>query len=46
MLHGTKLNLKYKIKLNDEILDPNVSKDGESPNGKLRLGKTVDETLA
>ena len=42
LLYGSKNSLKYKIKLNDKILDS--SKDEASPKlkGKLNVGVTVE----
>lgn len=42
-LYGSKQGLKYKIKLNDQILDPSQAAS-MSPRlkGKLNLGKTVE----
>lgn len=42
-LHGTRSSLKYKIKLNDQILDKeSLRLSGFSPQkGQLKLGKTV-----
>ena len=41
-LYGSKKGLKYKIKLNDKILDS--SKESKSPltKGRLTLGKTIE----
>jgi hypothetical protein len=44
MLHGSKQNLKYKIKLNDQILDPFDTTNKGSPKGKLALGSTVPDS--
>ena len=42
LLYGSKNSLKYKIKLNDKILDS--AKDEVSPKlkGKLNIGKTIE----
>ena len=40
LLHGTRQNHKYKIKLNDQILDPVEQANKTSPKGKLALGTT------
>jgi len=44
MLHGSRQNLKYKIKLNDQILDPDELNGKGSPKGKLALGTTVPDS--
>ena len=43
-LYGSKAGLKYKIKLNDQILDPSGGSNSASPRikGKLVLNKTVE----
>ena len=34
--------MKYKIKLNDQILDPTESSPSPKPQGKVNTGKTVE----
>ena len=43
-LYGSKQSLKYKIKLNDQILDPMDQNAQTSPTGKgkLNLGATIE----
>ena len=46
-LYGSRRGLKYKIKLNDQILDPNAPGPTDSPSlkgGKVKLGKTIQPT--
>lgn len=44
MLHGPKKNLKYQIKLNDEILDKQKRAKAQSQNqGKLIIGPNFAE---
>lgn len=43
MLHGSKQSLKYKIKLNDQILDPNEKDNKSFAQGKLVIGSTVPD---
>ena len=42
-LHGSRQNLKYKIKLNDKILERNEQQERQSPKGKLQTGCTVPD---
>ena len=47
-LFGNRQGLKYQIKLNDEILDPEENRNSVQQNsgrGKVHLGLTVEETL-
>ena len=43
-LYGSRQGLKYKIKLNDRILDKNdMRESSQSPlRGQLKLGKTIE----
>lgn len=42
-LYGSKQGLKYKIKLNDQILDPSQTASlSPQAKGRLNLGKTVE----
>ena len=42
LLYGSKNSLKYKIKLNDKILDTAMGGTSPKLKGKLNLGKTVE----
>ena len=42
MLYGSRQGLKYKIKLNDQILDPAQSDYSPKANGKISVGKTIE----
>ena len=42
LLYGSRQNLKYKIKLNDQILEPGETKDSPTFKGKLSLGSQID----
>jgi len=44
LLYGSRQSLKYKIKLNDKILDPNEADKKMSPRGKVATGITVPDT--
>ena len=41
-MYGSRQGLKYKIKLNDEILDPSQVSQSPTAKGKLNLGKTIE----
>ena len=41
-LYGSRQGLKYKIKLNDKILDPDASNSQSPQRGALKLGKTIE----
>jgi hypothetical protein len=43
-MYGSKQGLMYKIKLNDEILEPSSGDARVSPRGKLATGTTVPDT--
>lgn len=45
-IYGIKHSLKYKIQMNDEILDPVQRSEKHSPKGKLISGITVPDTDA
>lgn len=45
-LQGGRTGLKYKIKLNDEILEPGTGDSRTSPRGKIATGITVPDTEA
>mmetsp|Transcript_37590 Transcript_37590/g.49487 ORF Transcript_37590/g.49487 Transcript_37590/m.49487 type:complete len:150 (+) Transcript_37590:409-858(+) len=42
LLYGSKNSLKYKIKLNDKILDSAKEESSPQLKGKLNLGKTIE----
>lgn len=43
-MYANRQGLKYKIKLNDEILEPGSTDNRTSPRGKLAIGTTVPDT--
>ena len=42
LLYGSRQGLKYKIKLNDQILDPGQASQSPQSKGQIKLGKTVE----
>ena len=42
LLYGSKQNLKYKIKLNDQILEPGEGQNSPTGRGNVKLGSMVD----
>ena len=42
LLYGSRQGLKYKIKLNDEILDPAEGSQSPRTKGAVKVGKTVE----
>jgi len=42
LLYGSRQGLKYKIKLNDQILDPTEASPSPKPQGKINTGKTIE----
>ena len=41
-LYGSRAGLKYKIKLNDQILDPQDANKSPTGKGKVAVGKTIE----
>ena len=41
-LYGSRANLKYKIKLNDQILEPGTEKQSPSGKGRIVIGSQIE----